>query len=308
MLLKECYEDFLEYKRKDGYTEHTLGEYRRFIDKVLLPCKISNKDIADLRKTDIVDIKQAAFPFGEYGPQRAVSTFRQVLAYLDDRGEKLGFNWMTIQLPQVPENEQDFMDEEEFDDFVKKLDTGDFYRLRDRALYETLWSTGLRIGEALALNRDCFVDGEVKIENEKGGDEAKIFFSDRCIYWLNEYMKRRHDNHEALFIVNHYNGPRREIRCRARQRLLAYRKEFGIAKKITHMAFRRSYVSELLNKGANIKETQHLARHKSERTTLHYYAKVQKQKLRGVHNRIFNNSTIPMPYLSVIESQKVACG
>jgi site-specific recombinase XerD len=210
-----------------------------------------------------------------------------------------------IKLSNPPEKEQDFMEEKEFDDFVNQLDVSKFYEIRDRALYETLWSTGLRIGEALALNRSDFAKGEKVIKNEKGGSEAKVFFSDRCIYWLNEYMKRRADNCEALFVTFTNEGVKRVLRCRARQRLADYRKKFGGELKITHMAFRRSFGSEIINKGADIKQAQYLMRHRSERTILKFYAKVKQQKLRGIHNAIFNKA-IPVPV--VTEPQKVPCG
>ena len=75
------------------------------------------------------------------------------------------------------------------------------------------------------------------------------------------------------------------------KRLLAYRKVFGITKKIAHKAFRTGIATYLMEQGANIKEVQVLCRHRSPRTTLKSYLKYQKTKVKEVHQSIFNNLT-----------------
>lgn len=305
MLLSDCFDSFIDYKRKQGHTEHTILEYKFWMKEVLMHCVTNEKQLEDLRLTDVADIQFAARNHGAFGPQRSVSLFRQLLRYLDEDGQKIPFNWFLIKLPHVAEKEQDFMEEQEFERFVNQLDTNKFFEIRDRALYETLWSTGLRIGEALALDRSDFAKGEKVIKNEKGGSEAKVFFSDRCIYWLNEYMKRRADNCEALFVTFTNEGAKRVLRCRARQRLHDYCKRFKCELKVTHMIFRRSFGSKIINTGADIKQAQYLMRHRSERTILKFYAKVKQQKLRGIHNQIFNKGIV-MPV--VVDPQKVPCG
>lgn len=293
MLLNDVFDDFIDYKRKQGHTDHTLGEYRHFMEGTMAHCCVKDKQIDELRLTDVADIIEAGRVHGEFGPQRSVSLFRQLLRYLEERGDKIPFNWMLIKLPAVAEKDQDFFTPEEFDDFVGRINTNTNYGLRDRALYELLWSTGLRIGEALRLDRDCWLNRETKIKNAKGGNEAKVYFSERCCHWVDEYLRRRDDNHIALFVV-YQQGIRRLTRGQARKNLADYRKKFDIQKRVTHHIFRRSFCSLLLDKGATIKEVQYLARHKSERTTLRFYCKVTKEKVKDVHNRIFNDFPAPI--------------
>jgi len=293
--LKDCYGDFLEYKRKNGITEKVIESYRYWMVNVLDKCVISEKRFIDLRLVDCADVKNVARGFGDFGAQRSVSLFRQLLRYLDESGVKIPFNWVLIRLPKVAERDQDFMELPEFDDFVGRLNVSVFYQLRDRALYEVLWSSGLRIGEALRLNRDDYKSGEVVIKNEKGGDEAKVFFSDRCIYWLDRYMARRSDDCEALFVTYSFDGVNRCLRSRCRQRLFDYKNKFNLSLNLTHMLFRRSYGSEIIDKGTNIKAAQDLMRHKSERTILKFYAKVKKRHLREIHNNIFNKMSLGTP-------------
>lgn len=286
MRLKDYFKPFLEYKRKQGCTEHTIREYKRFLSAFHNP--ITEKRVDELKLVDVAEVIEIGKLMGEYGPQRAVVVFRQLLKFLEDSGEKLSFNWTKIKVPIVREKEQDFLTEKEFEDFVIKL-PNTFYGIRDRAIYETLWSTGLRIGEILSLKKDDldFQNKEVKIKTLKSGDEGKVYFSERCISWLKKYLEMRTDNCPALFVI-YCQEVRPLKKIQARKNLLNYRRKFGIKKKITHQAFRRSFCSLLLDKGATIKEVQVLARHRSERTTLRFYCKIEKMKAKEVHQRIFN--------------------
>lgn len=286
MQLEKYFEPFLEYCRKMGLKEHTVKEQRRFLYGSISHCSLKNKKIKDIYLTDVAEIIEAGRQHGEYGSQRSVSVFRQLMKYLKDSGEKIQFDWRDIVLPKVPEKEQDFLTQQEFDDFVNQLpDT--FYGIRDRTLYEALFSTGARIGEILTLNRNDIKNNEAKIKTLKSGNEDMIYFSERSLAYLDKYLKERFDNHPALFVI--YNqGVRRLSKIQARKNLLRYRRKLGIMKNITHHAFRRSFCSKLLDEGATIKEVQYLARHKSERTTLKFYCKVNKRKVKETHQRVFN--------------------
>jgi integrase/recombinase XerD len=290
VLLKNYFTEFMEYKRKAGMRKNTLTNYRIILEGTFDHCPVKDIDISRLHLTDIADVIQAGAIHGEWGSQRSVSVFRQLCRYLEERGERLPFNWMMIKLPHVDEKEGDYMTIEEFEDFMGKINLLSPYGLRDRALYETLWSTGVRISDALALNRDCYLNKQLKIKSIKEGNEMMIYFSDRCIQWITKYLNSRQDTCTALFVV-YQLGIRRLQGCQARKNLIKYRKKFSIIKKITHHAFRRSFATNLIENGANIKEVQYLCGHKSERTTLRHYARVNKLKVGDVHRRIFDSLT-----------------
>jgi site-specific recombinase XerD len=119
----------------------------------------------------------------------------------------------------------------------------------------------------------------------KISNKLKVYFAScNC---LSSFYFKNIDNNVALFVV-YQQGIRRLTRCQARKNLAAYRDKFGVNKRVTHHLFRRRFCSLLLDKGATIKEVQYLARHKSERTTLRFYCKASKEKVRDVHKRIFN--------------------
>lgn len=287
MKIKDFFEPFVEYKIKQGCAQHTVKEYRRFI-KDTLSC-LGEKRVSELRIIDKAEIMQWGRNHGYWGEQRAVSTFVNFLRYLNDRGEKLPFRWQDVMLPKVREIEQDFLTPEEFESFVSKIDL-DFYGFRDRVLYELLWSTGLRVGEALAIDTEDinFKEREIKVKTFKGGEGNKVYISDRLEYWLKKWIEMRKDDNPALFIV-YYLDVTRLKRSMSNKRLLDYRRQFGVTMKLSHHAFRRGFCTHLLNSGANIKEVQYLARHRSERTTLKFYTKVTRGRVKEVHQNIFNS-------------------
>lgn len=291
MKIKDKFEDYLQYLKQKGLTNHTIGEYRRFLYGALSHALLKDKNVKDLKLVDVVSVIESGKIHGEYGPQRAIVTLRRYLKFLKDSGIKLNFDWRDIEMPKVSEKEQDYLTEEEFNDFIEKIPLNTLYGLRDRTLYEVLFSTGARIGEMLSLKRSDidWVKKEAKVKG-KGGDEGMIYFSDRSLEWLKRYLETRTDSCLALFVVYSFQGIVPLTKVNARKHLLKYRKIFGLEKKITHHAFRRSFCSLLLDKGATIKEVQYLARHKSERTTLRFYTKVEKRKAKETHQRIFGES------------------
>lgn len=285
--LKDYFESFILYKKQKGFTKHTIGEYQRFIKDVL--CCIAEKRLKDLRITDQALIQEYGRRHGYWGELRAVSVFLQFCKYLDDAGEKLPFSINKIKLPHTKDKEQEYLTPEEFEDLMSKLPTT-FYGLRDRALYELLWSTGLRISEALGIQKSdiFFKEKEIKVHTAKGGEGDKVYICERLEYWLQRYLEIRQDSKPFLFVC-YYGDCRPLTKIMARKNLANYRKEFGITKKIDHPSFRRGFATNLIENGATIKETQYLCRHRSERTTLKHYVKFDKIKVKDVHHKIFDN-------------------
>jgi integrase/recombinase XerD len=145
------------------------------------------------------------------------------------------------------------------------------------------------VGEALAIDlADInFKDREIKVHTFKDGEGNKVYISDRLEYWMKKWIESRQDHHPALFII-YFGDIVRLKRSMSNKRLIVYRKEFGTNIKLSHHAFRRGFCTHLLNSGANIKEVQYLARHSSERTTLKFYTKVARGRVKEVHQNIFN--------------------
>lgn len=287
MKLKDQFRDYTNYLRQKGYTDHTIKEHKRFLNGALSHAEVvADKDIKDLKLTDVGAVMQAGKRHGEYGSQRAVVTFRRFLRFLQRSGVELPFDWRDIEVPRVPEKEKPYVGIKEFNEFVKAIPLDNICRLRTRALLEILFASGMRISEALSLTRDDidWEKKEAKIVSGKTRDERIVYFTDRSLRWLKKYLKARKDNCPALFVNQGGTGAMK--RATARNYLRNLRKELEVKKHITHHSFRRALATVLIEEGADIKSTQHIMGHKSERTTLRYYAKVNKRRAKKVHRRI----------------------
>ncbi|MBI2309451.1 tyrosine-type recombinase/integrase [Candidatus Collierbacteria bacterium] len=165
--------------------------------------------------------------------------------------------------------------------------------LRDRALLETLFSTGLRVSELVKLNRDKInLDrGEFSVIG-KGGRARVVYLSKRAIEWINKYFDKRKDHYRPVFIrvggkKPEVVTPDEEMRLTPRsvQRLVEYyRLKSGVPIKITPHGLRHSFATDLLQGGADLRAVQELLGHKNIATT-QIYTHVTNRELREVHQR-----------------------
>jgi integrase/recombinase XerD len=249
--------------------------------------------------TDTAEIIESGKAHGFYGAQRAVCVWRQLLRFAKEKGLNIKIDWRDIEVPKVPYREQKVLEIEEFEKLMENFpinhkNTGARkMALCMRALCEVLFATGMRINEALTLKREQIKEIEEKKEltiKGKGGDERKVFFNDRAIYWLKKYLEQREDNSPAMF-VNCYG---QELKyTTAKSYLLRFRKRTkGIMEKTSFHTFRRSLATFLFDKGANIKDVQVILGHKSERTTLRFYIKWNEKKAKEKDLEIMNKKEL----------------
>lgn len=155
---------------------------------------------------------------------------------------------------------------------------------RDRAVLETLFSTGLRVSELCALDRYIdLVRGEVTVRG-KGEKLRVVFLADRARKALKDYLSERHDTDEALFIsVGRGDKALSRITPRAVERLVdRAARAAGISKKVHPHELRHSYATDLLMNGADIRAVQELLGHANISTT-QIYTHLTNKALREVH-------------------------
>lgn len=161
--------------------------------------------------------------------------------------------------------------------------------LRDRALLQTLFSTGLRISEAIALNRDDIrATGEMPVRG-KGNKVRVVFLSPDAQTAIAAYVEQRRDTDPALFI-RHKKGAvgaqdDRRLTPRSAQRLIKkYAALAGLTKEITPHTLRHSFATDLLSNGADVRQVQQLLGHASI-TTTQVYTHLTDAHLKEVHER-----------------------
>jgi integrase/recombinase XerD len=275
--------EFLKYERR--FDKKTLKDYERIFSLVIIP-NLGKKNIRALTPQDC---HNAVYPLVQKGlgvnyHQKIIFVMRSLFKFINVRFQIRSFDYRDIEVPRLPRKEVTFLTKRELNKIFECLPGKDIYELRMRALLEVLFGTGMRINEALALNKDD-IDWHEKeaIVLGKGKKERVIFFTDRSLFWLKRYFDARKDNHPAVFST-HCTSKRWGHKC-VRALLSKYQKEWGINKRIHPHLIRHTTATQLLFNGADLRSVQTIMGHASERTTLHYYAGVDKRRAKKVHKK-----------------------
>lgn len=203
-----------------------------------------------------------------------------------------------IELGKQKEREIKFLLPEELHRIFDSVDTTEEPGLRDRAILEVLFSTGLRVSELTSLNKeDINIDrGEFSVLG-KGRKLRIVFLSEHAKTRLKEYLAKRGDPYTALFI--RYSGPKPEVgltpekmrlSVRSVERLVdKYRKLAGIVKHFSPHSLRHSFATDLLEQGADLRSVQEMLGHKNVSTT-QVYTHVTNPRLREIHQKFHSGN------------------
>ncbi|MDP3143257.1 MAG: tyrosine-type recombinase/integrase [Candidatus Omnitrophota bacterium] len=192
-----------------------------------------------------------------------------------------------IELGKQSERQVVFLENNELEQLLNAPDEFSFKALRDRAILELLFSTGLRVSELCALNRDSInlKSGEFAVRG-KGDKVRLVFLSETAKTALKNYLEKRRDVDEALFVRNIKNPAKLDnlrLTSRSVERLVQYyAAKAGLSKKVTPHTLRHSFATDLLMNGADIRSVQELLGHSSI-TTTQIYTHITNKQLREVH-------------------------
>ena len=161
--------------------------------------------------------------------------------------------------------------------------------LRDKAILETLFSTGLRVSELASLKREQVrADKEELTVRGKGSKPRAVFLSNQARYWIKKYLDARDDVSPFLFVSHDRASGKRDsilegLTPRSVERLvIKWAKAAGITKEITPHTLRHSFATDLLANGADLRSVQELLGHSSV-TTTQIYTHVTNKHLREVY-------------------------
>ncbi len=198
-----------------------------------------------------------------------------------------------IELAKLPERHLDLISPTELGRLLKATDGDDERSLRDKAILELLFSTGLRVSELCGLDNDLDLTRDEFSVRGKGEKVRVVFLSDAAKAAVGAYLKARKDMEPALFV----NIPRRAEGSTAPQKpphrltpraiellIKTYAAKAGITKKVTPHVMRHSFATDLLSNGADIRSVQQLLGHASINTT-QIYTHVTDAHLREVHKK-----------------------
>ena len=305
MDIKEWKQRFLEYTEiEKGRSLHTVANYDRYLSrfiayaKIKTPGEITTDTVREYR----IWLNRQSASEGKRGlPASTLKkktqnyyliALRAFLKYMARNGAKV-LSPETIELAKAPERELDLISSSDLMRLLSAPKENTLPALRDKAILELLFSTGLRVSELCALPRDLDLSRDEFSVRGKGEKIRVVFLSDTAKRALKEYLAKRTDVDDALFIHIGRGGEgalaKKEdslrITPRSVERLVKqYAIKAGISKKVTPHVIRHSFATDLLQNGADLRSVQALLGHANIATT-QIYTHVTDAKLKEIHKK-----------------------
>lgn len=295
--------DFLEYcEVEKGLTPITAKNYWHFLNKFTEWLK--NKHLSNLTPQDLSPdhIWEYRLYLSRKSLKKATQSYylialRVLLAYFVEK-DIPSLAPDKIKLPKDNKSRSvKFLNLDQLKRLFDSPDINTVKGLRDKAILETFFSTGLRVAELTSLNIEqvrAGVDKENKdLETTikgKGGINRVVFFSERCLLWIKKYLEKRLDHDPALFINLKKNPSRLTIRSIQRV-VKQYAVQAGIPLLATPHTLRHTYATDLLNQGVDLRLIQEFLGHKNIATT-QVYTHVTNKKLREIHRKFHSGTKL----------------
>lgn len=195
-----------------------------------------------------------------------------------------------IELPRISDRQVKFLTGAQIDRLLNAPDLTKINGIRDKAILEVLYSTGLRVSELVSLDRD-----KINLDKRefgivgKGGRARVVFLSRRATHFVKEYLKKRQDKFKPLFIRHKGKidpsapGEKMRLTPRSVQRLIKkYSRKVKLPFDVTPHVVRHSFATDLLMAGADLRSVQEMLGHKNVQTT-QIYTHVTNKQLKEVH-------------------------
>ncbi|KKS65465.1 MAG: tyrosine recombinase XerD subunit, integrase/recombinase XerC [Parcubacteria group bacterium GW2011_GWC1_43_12] len=291
--LVQNYLEYLEIER--GRSRKTTENYRHYLDRFLKWAKVNspNQIDADLvrqYRLYLNRLNENNNPLKKITQNYHIIALRNFLRYLAKQDIKT-LAAEKIELAKQAPREVEFLEADELERLLKSPAGSGPRDLRDRAILELLFSTGLRVSELCGLNRDSLnLDrGEFSVRG-KGEKIRVVFLSDTARSALKNYLAGRKDVESALFARIPKGNEKAQAKydnlrltARSVQRIIKrYSVIAGITRKVTPHTLRHSFATDLLNSGADIRSVQAMLGHSSI-TTTQVYTHVTDRQLKEIH-------------------------
>jgi site-specific recombinase XerD len=303
--------DFLDYcEVEKGLSEKTQQNYDRYLKKFVLWLKKAKKEALfphELTADDIWTYRlflsrftdKKGVPLKKVTQNYYLIALRALLSYFTAKDiESLPADKIALPKDAKAEKTVKFLNLDQIERLLLAPNIKTPMGLRDRAILETLFSTGLRIAELVALNHEQFANIKDKKDLElgiigKGSHPRTVYFSERALSWLKKYLDSRKDKEKALFV--HYRARENtEARLTARsiERIVKkYAVLAGVPIFTTPHTLRHSMATDLLTQGVDLRTIQEFLGHRNIVTT-QIYTHVTNKRLRDVHRQFHSGKNL----------------
>ncbi len=299
--------DFLDWLDiEKGLSNKSQENYSRFLKKFidwlkendlegLKPHQLSPTHIWNYR---VYLSRQSKKPLKKSTQNYYLIALRSLLNYFANR-DILSLPAEKIKLAKDKDDKKvSFLSLEQLEKLFSAPDVSKRNGLRDRAILESLFSTGLRIAELVSLDREQINLKPTTKELElgivgKGNRPRTVYFSERAVHWLNRYLESRKDKDKALFI-NYRSRKKSERRLtdRSIERIIKrYALLAGLPINTTPHTLRHSFATDLLSQGVDLRIIQEFLGHRNIATT-QVYTHVTNQRLRDIHRQFHSGKKL----------------
>ena len=306
MFVSEALTDFLEHLEiEGGRSQNTIRNYSLYLERFIEfagdieVVKITSEMIRRYRlwlnryKNDN-DGKELSILTQSYH----LIALRGFLTYLSRR-DIPSLPADKIILPKTVRKQVTFLQYDEVVNLIDNIPLDSEQGLRDRAIIELLFSSGLRVSELVNLNRDHInLKRREFMVRGKGQKDRPVFVSQHAAEQVKNYLQARQDNLPALFLSYSrrstkptMSGDYRRLSARSIQRMIShYARLAGITKHVSPHTMRHSFATDLLMNGADLRSVQSLLGHSSISTT-QVYTHVTDQHLKDIHERFHSDTS-----------------
>lgn len=305
MLFSKTKTDFLEYLEiEQNRSQKTIANYDHYLTRLLDyagdELKVSEIDAELIRKWRLWLNRLGTNTADEL--QKSTSNYhlialRSFLKYCAKRNIP-ALPADKIELARTVRKQVTFLSEEEVERMFGQPNLDSKSGMRDRAILELLFSSGLRVSELVGLDRDHInLKRREFMVRGKGQKDRPIFISQEAAEWIQQYLSRRTDNAKPLFVRYSgtkkldYGGDFKRLTARSVQRLVSrYALLAGITKHVSPHTLRHSFATDLLMNGADLRSVQAMLGHSNISTT-QIYTHVTDPHLKEVHERFHSKRT-----------------
>jgi integrase/recombinase XerD len=286
--LIKSFQDHLLVER--GLSENSIYSYTYDIKKFQGFLTEHSRDILEVEADDISAFlkEQKRKKISSRSLARAVAALRQFYKYLKDENKVKANPADKIQTPEVKKSLPDYLTLEEIDELFGVIREDESYELRDKAMFELLYSSGLRISEACNLRlEDVDLENMFLTVRGKGGRERLVPFGEKSLQIMSRYLENARDDilksrySEYLFISKKGDFLNRKSVWRLLKKYLA---RTEIKKVVTPHTFRHSFATHLIENNADLRSVQELLGHIDISTT-QIYTHLASRTLKEVHKK-----------------------